>query len=114
MHQHDRRSDLVEERHQRVTVEELRLGKILHLGNVAASHLQRDRIIRRAAARPLGMQMCLRPELDFLLLQVTDGESGQLVSRTISTRADASGPRTPTSCAGARNCWWFKCVASSL
>ena len=49
-----------------------------------------------------------------LLLHVTDGESGQRASRTISTRADASGPRTPTIFAGARNCWWFKCLASSL
>ena len=70
MHHQDGGPDLVDERHQRVAVEDLLLGEVLDLRQIARDHLQRDRIVGRAAAGPLRVQMRLRPELVFRLREV--------------------------------------------
>ncbi len=69
MHQHDRGSDLVEQRHHGVARDRLLPGEV-HLGQEAADHLQANRIVRLAGPGPLGVQMRLRPELVLRLLQI--------------------------------------------
>ena len=70
VHHQDRRADLVDQGHQCIAVEELLLGEILDLRQVAGRHLQCDGVIGGAAARPLCMEMRLRPQLVLGLREV--------------------------------------------
>ena len=70
MHQQHGRADSVEERHQRVAVEDLLLLEIFYSGQLARDQLLHDRVLGLAAPRPLGMQVRLRPELVFFLRDV--------------------------------------------
>src|SRR5258708_21628025 len=79
MHEQDGRADSVEQRHERVAVQHLLLPEIPDRGQLAGHQLLDDRIVRLAAARPLGMQVRLRPELVFLLRDV-DRKSTRLNS----------------------------------
>ena len=70
MRHHDRRADLVEQRDQGIAVQELLLGEIRDLRQEARHHHDGGSVVRFTGARPLRVQMRLRPELELLLLEV--------------------------------------------
>jgi hypothetical protein len=59
----DRRTDLVEQRRAGVAIELLLLGKILQRRKLRCVELVKDGVTRLRRARPLGVQMRLRPQL---------------------------------------------------
>ena len=69
MHQHDRRSDLVEQLHHRLVGEGDRFRKC-DLRQEAADDLVRGGVFDLAGAGPLRMEMRLRPKLVLALLQI--------------------------------------------
>jgi hypothetical protein len=70
MRHHDRRTDLVEQRDQSIAVQELLLGEIRDFRQEARHHHDGGSIVRLPGARPLRMQMRLRPKLKLLLLEI--------------------------------------------
>jgi hypothetical protein len=65
MRHHDRGADLFEERHERVPRHGLRLFRRAHEGDLRHVELVEDRIAREPRARPLRVQLCLRPQIEF-------------------------------------------------
>src|SRR5271170_2211595 len=66
MDEQNGRADPVEQGHGGIAIERLLQGKIDQRGELARIELVERRISRLAAARPLSVEMCLRPQIEAL------------------------------------------------